>query len=1386
MRKRYFFIFLIFLAYLYIPLSAQRQEQNVFLKQLGSQQGLQNSTVYSILQDDYGFLWFGTENGLVKYNGLSYTLYEHDPLKKSSISGNLIFTIVKDKQHQTWVCTNTGFDRFDPLTNTFIHYPIKTTINGKVVLDYNIYCPTAYVHSDGTIYVSEGYKGLFKVNAVDQVLESVSYTGIDGKQIAFENVITICESKNGNMWFGTKNSGLFQMETSTGKALTFNQLNTNFNSGIMYFIFTDSFGRIFLSCKNGVYTYDENKRMFLLFDRRSALSISENGKGDIWFGTQNNGILILKKGQDILTQISAKENSLNGLSSADIRSIYEDKQHNVWIGTFKGGINYIPNNNISVFKNIERNPESKNTLSFNSVDALYEDNAGSLWMGTDGGGLNMFNKKTNQFVLYDGKGNGSDVLKSSLTIWEDEKGTIWTGGYLEGLCKLDKNTNRFYRYKNKEDDSTSIGNDDVRCIFKDSKGKLWIATNGGGLNLFNRDKETFKRYTSTIFSELQIASNYCLTVFEDSQQRLWIGTYEGFSIINSQRNKTENYRREKGLSSLSSNWIYCIHEDKKGRIWLGTDYGLNLFDETTGLCTVYLKKDGLPNNVISKIIEDANGYLWISTKGGLCKFDPNMKTVSNYTVEDGLQSNQFNVSVGLKGHDGIIYFGGTNGLTYFNPGSIRVNTVPPSIYITSVTVTDSILNVLPEINSLQTTSIKVDYEDAVIMTFNFIALNFIQPQKNQYSYFLEGFDRTWHESNESNSVTYTNLNPGTYIFKVKASNNDGVWNETGARLIVVVLPPWYKTWWFQALVILVMCAIIIGIYLIRIHSIKQQNILLKKEVDIQTLELQEANNELIHKKNDLEKLNQMKNRFFTIIGHDLKNPVLALTMLTDLFEDEFADIASVHQKQYIKHISNSSKEIKTLVLNLFEWAKTQNETIQINRIPVSIDSSCNKVIELLSLQIKQKSLIISNIIDDNANVEVDKNMFETIIRNVLTNAIKYSTIGGEIILSTRVTKDTITLVIKDTGVGMEESVLSKLFELNKQPSIIGTSGESGTGLGMIICSEFVALNEGKIWAESEINNGATFYITFPISFETPKVEIKDVLKVDRLPLQNNETVIENAIKDVTQELIDETNTNEEILGRTNSKPNVLLVEDNFELREAIQKVLLTKFNVLAFENGSLGLKAIQKNLPDLVITDIMMPVMDGITLSKKLKKDFNTCHIPIILLTSLNEDEDKLKGIESGADDYIVKPFKTNLLLSKASNLIDTRKILQKKFISEVQAIPSEIAQTSIDEIFLLEAITLIESHIEDTEFSVDTFSAALNMSQSSLLRKLKGITGQSPNQFIRSIRLKRAAQLLKQSDLNVSEVCYKVGFNDVKYFRQCYQKQFGVNPGDSLDLSHD
>jgi DNA-binding response OmpR family regulator/anti-sigma regulatory factor (Ser/Thr protein kinase) len=475
-------------------------------------------------------------------------------------------------------------------------------------------------------------------------------------------------------------------------------------------------------------------------------------------------------------------------------------------------------------------------------------------------------------------------------------------------------------------------------------------------------------------------------------------------------------------------------------------------------------------------------------------------------------------------------------------------------------------------------------------------------------------------------------------------------------------------------------------------------------------------------------------------------------------------------------------------LNLFEWAKTQNDAIQIKKLSVSVQKSCNKVIDLLSLQIKQKSIIVLNKIKDSENIEVDKNMFETIIRNVLTNGIKYSTIGGEIILTTTNTNNTITLVIKDTGVGMDEKTLSQLFELNKLPSIVGTSGESGTGLGMIICKEFVALNEGTIRAESEMNSGTTFYVTFPRSFQIP--ESSDIQEVEEVEVFQAKALVRlgvdaEMIEPMNDALTIEEDASDEVGELHQSKPHVVLVEDTLELRESIKKVLLTKFNVSAFENGSLALKSVQKNLPDLIITDVMMPVMDGLTLSKKLKKDFNTCHIPIILLTSLNEDEDKLKGIESGADDYIVKPFKTNLLLSKASNLIDSRKMLQKKFISEFQTVPSEIAQTSMDEKFIQDAITLIESNIEDSEFTVDIFSAKLNMSQSSLLRKLKGITGQSPNQFIRSIRLKRAAQLLKQSDLNVNEVCYKVGFNDVKYFRQCFQKQFGVNPGEAMNDSN-
>ncbi len=1043
MRNRFFLVFIHLFLASFIPASAQSFGSDIVFQQLTSKDGLQNNNIYSILQDDYGFIWFGTENGLHRYDGLAFTLFEHDPLLKTSISGNLIFKIIKDKQHQIWICSNTGFDKYDPVKNAFIHIPIQENTTKGIVLDYNLYCPTAFVHSDGSIYVSEGYKGIFKVNTHTNQLEKVFLKDTLGQAKDLGIVTAICETENGNMWFGTKNDGLYQVEKSSFTVHKYFQLNSSIHSHIFFDVFKGAQGRLFVATDKGIYLYNELRNIFVLVDNRSAFSITETTSGDIWFGTNNDGILVLKQGQKTVFHIEANETSSFALSSNNIRAIYEDVQQNIWIGTFKGGINYILKNNHAVFNSIKRNPALSNTLSFNSVDGILEDRLGNLWLGTDGGGLNFLNKQTNQFKLYDGTGVGAPYkpLKSALTIFEDSEGIIWTGGYLEGLCKLDKKRNVFDRYENVTSDPTSIGSNDVRCIFEDRNHDLWIATNGGGLNLFDKKTNTFKRYTPQSAQSMGIASNYCLTIFEDTQQRLWVGTYEGISIINKDRTAVKNYRKEDKSHSLSSNWIYCIYEDHTGRVWIGTDYGLNLFDEKTGLCTVYLKKDGLPNNVIAGILEDEQGGLWISTNGGLCKFDPDKKTFSNFTMEDGLQGNHFNVSVAFKNSKGVFYFGGTKGVTYFNPNKIIVNENPPPVYITDIRIADSILYVSDALNHAQSTTISVEYRDAVMLTFNFVALNFISSNKNKYSYFLEGFDTDWHSTNNVPSATYTNLDPGRYVFHVKASNNDGIWNNDGASLILIVLPPWYKTWWFRVFVGAFLCAIVISIYLIRVHSIKQKNIFLQKEIDSRTLKLKDANDELIKNKTDLEKLNQIKNRFFTIIGHDLKNPVSALTMLTELFEKEFLDTSSPDQKQFITYISKASKEIRDLVLNLFEWAKTQTNSIYIDKTSVQVVKSFTTVFELLALQIQQKQINVTVEIEKHIFISADKNMFETVIRNIVSNSIKYCNRYGSIDVKAFALNEWVAISISDSGIGMKPQVVEKLFDLDKQVSIPGTEGE---------------------------------------------------------------------------------------------------------------------------------------------------------------------------------------------------------------------------------------------------------------------------------------------------------------------------------------------------------
>jgi signal transduction histidine kinase/DNA-binding NarL/FixJ family response regulator/streptogramin lyase len=974
---------------------------------------------------------------------------------------------------------------------------------------------------------------------------------------------------------------------------------------------------------------------------------------------------------------------------------------------------------------LKNDNKNKNTLSSNNVISIIQDKSGIIWIGTFGGGVNKYDPALKKFEVFkykrkDLKSLGNDFIH---TIYEDSEGTIWVGTGLGGLNRFDKNTDSFKRFRNNSkypNSSKYLNSPEVNSILEDSKGNLWVGTSTGGLSRFDRRKESFVH-----FKHIQ----------ED-------------------------------LISISSNGINCIYEDSKGRLWIGTfSGGLNLYNEKENTFIHYLEKDGLASNSVQSITEDAKGNLWITTINGISNFDPDKITFNNFDESDGLQGKVFNQrSVFRDLENGLIYFGGEKGLNVYSFNSIKEIKRIPAIVLTDFKVFNkSVLlkyTALNENNTPDRQDIELAHDENVF-SFEFASLDFTSPEKNQYRYMLAGFDKDWISSGSRREVTYTNLDPGNYIFKVKGTNSDGYWNEEGLAVNLIINPPFWKAWWAYTIYFILA---VIGFFSVRryeLNRVKLRNDLRLKEFESQKL----------------QEVDQIKSRFFANISHEFRTPLTIIIGSLEKFKSKMENNSD--SKELVVMKRNASRLLQ-LINQLLELSRIESGNVKLNASESDLVKFLKRIVASYSSLANQKYIQLTfnkvPVDDIQTNEEIfvfyDKKKFETVFYNLLSNAVKFSPNSEKIDVS--ISKDNLYAKINfsNSGIVIPSEKLSNIFNRFYQVDDTGTRNFEGTGIGLSLVKEYVELHKGKIEVESN-NNKTLFTIHIPLgknhlSENEIVQEDLDQLQVDLIPQSDLSTTS-------TQIIIEQVETDKTI---------ILIVEDNPDLREMIKENLQDNYFVLEAENGLKGLKLAEETIPDLIISDIMMPEMDGIEFCAKVKSDERTSHIPVILLTAKADVENKIEGLETGADDYLTKPFDFTELKTRINNLILQRKKLRKRFGRSITLEPKEIAITSTDEIFLSRLMKFIEERIDDPDLNVQNLSDSMGMSRIQLYRKIKALTDMSVSEFVRSIRLKRSLALLDSKSGNISEVAYDVGFNNPAYFSECFKKQFGKLPSEYINES--
>lgn len=1322
-------------------LSCTYANEAIRFSHISIDEGLSQSTVFSITQDRKGCMWFATYDGVNRYDGYSFTVYQHRAGDTTSIASDITRILKTDSKGRIWVGTRKGLSFYNEAKDIFENYYFKNKQNAFVTDIVELSDEKLWVCVDGKLRVFDiptktfSTEGLNKdlrrldVSSIYRVDNNVYIGDVLGKLYVYtidkaelrevdaykgsKGIQAILQDFSNNLWIGTEGDGLYLLNPQTG-----------------------SMEHYLHSSKQGSISSNYIR----------SLALDSNGK--LWVGTFND-LNIYNESSDTFTTYTSNIVDPESLSHRSVRCIFKDAQGGMWLGTFFGGLNYYhPLKNR--FKNIQRIPY-QNSLNDNVVSCIVEDSNHDLWIGTNDGGVNFYDLKSGKFksFLFNEHQEFANGLESNnvKAIYIDEKqNRVYVGTHAGGLKVIHRNTGQIEHCTS---DDPLYASRNIYAILPQNERYLWVGTLNG-LYLFDKNNETFSAVSRDIHGNL-IAGQSINVLYRDGSDRLWIGgenSLQLFQITAEGLEKLSLPLRECGRL----NTIQCIYESSGHDIWFATRMGLYCFNEGKKSLTHYTVKDGLPNNVVYGIEEDSYGFIWVSTNHGLSCFNPNIHKFRNFTVNDGLTSNQFNTYSYCRGSDGTMYFGGIGGITTFRPELLVDNPYSPQVFITRLSLynkevrPDDETGILSE-NISMTKHITLAASQKAF-TLDFVVSNYISGEHNTFAYQLEGYDKQWYYLTNSRSVSYSNLPHGKYRFCVKAANSDGKWNTEPTVLEITVLPFWYQTWWARILFVL----LVIGLL-----AFTFRYFWVRKTMEAR---LKMEHQEKLHQ----EEISQMKMRFFINMSHELRTP---LTLILAPVQEMLARCSERWMRDQLKYVERNANRLLHLVNQLMDYRRAE---LGVFKLSVASEDAFQVVKENFSYYEKlarHKGIEYTLVSDlEGKKVLVDVKYLELIVNNLLSNAFKY-TESGNITVKLSEEEGYLLLQISDTGIGIPLDRQKRIFERFYQLD----DSHMGSGIGLSLVQRLVELHHGKIRLDSSEGKGSCFSIYFP---------------QDRSAYSEEEFYTPSGEKEVT---LHSTNSKEMYFFDT-EKPDyesadsnggkrgtLLLVEDNDEIRSYLNSGLSSLFTVLQASNGQEAVDLLKDSEVDIIITDVMMPVMDGIKLCKYVKQNICTSHIPVIMLSAKTDIAAQMEGLQIGADDYIAKPFPLSLLISKIQNMMRTRMRILEKYSKTMEIEPEKIAFNAMDEELLKRAIEIVEKNMDNTEFSTEDFAKAMNMSRSNLHLKLKAITGESAIEFIRKIRFKEACLLLKEGRYNIAEISTKVGFNTPSYFATSFKKYVGCLP---------
>lgn len=1339
---------LLYICLALLPVAGTAYAQRLGFRQLTVEDGLSQNAVMSITRDKRGFMWYGTRYGLNRHDGVRFKIYKSTSGDKTTIPDNVVNALLTDAEGTLWVGTSAGLCRYNDHTDAFERVTLPA------INDYYV----SYLYEDNAhrLWAGTDY-GLFVLTDKQQNRFTRPYEHIALLATKGNMVRCIYQTHDGQLWAGTS-KGLVALQHA-GKQYhiyTHTAQPGSLSADYVTSLAEDAEGHLWAGTLHDGLNRLETNGQFSNFQHAGSTPANNNirkiiraGDGRLWIGTQD-GLHIINTTTGAGTFYRHDPDIKTSLSNNSIHSLYQDPAGTVWIGTYHGGINllYSYNTPFQVYQN-NRLPSS---ISNNVISSIATDNQRRLWIGTEGGGLNYFNPAIGSFTCYSNKPGDTTTISSNLVkvVYKDHEGHIWIGtSYGNGLNLYQPATGRFQRIALDKQVRETVSFDEILALQQTADGTLWIGAQSGLTVLRKEANGRYPNRTAASSLNALLPNKNIHALFEDAQQRLWIGTNGGLCVYTPATNKLVSFTKKEGDSTrLQADAINCITQDGKGNIWVGTFYGgLSRLDSRTGHFTTYTDKGGLPNNNICGILEDNEGNLWLSTDNGLARFHPQLGNYKTYTTSDGIAGNKFSNNACFKDTDGQLYFGGNNGLTTFYATHLQTNIQAAPVQVTALKLFGNTVGINDKSELLRndisyTPSLQFAHDQSTF-TIEYALLNFIKPEKNKYAFMLEGIETQWNYTT-STAATYTNLPAGHYTFLVKGANNDGVWSASPARMGITILPPIWKTWYAYTLYIL-----LAGAFAFLVLRFFWLRALYRREHDLQ----------------------QFKLNFFTNISHEIRTH---LSLISAPVEKLLQQNDDAWQHKQLTHVKSNADRLMYLVGELMDFRKAETNNLPLHVSKGNIVNFAGDIYRAFE-DIAAAHTINTHFTSSEPFIELyfDKRQMEKVIFNLLSNAFKFTPDHGAIHLHIEEQAQQVLIQVQDNGKGIAPEHLQQLFS-NFFQVHDETTSNTGYGIGLALSKSIVELHKGSLTVTSTPaalhQHGHTcFTVSLPKGnkhFTPEQLQTEDAGILSIYPMQPAPST-------------------GPLSPASNEAPSLLLVEDNPELRSLMEESLQHAYRVTSCTNGREGWEKATELIPDIIISDVMMPEMDGFTLCQQLKTDIRTSHIPVMLLTAKATADSQLTGLQNGADIYLTKPFSIQVLELHARNIIAGREALRAQIHRQLEttttpgspSINTPGGMNATDQAFLEQVIDVVERHMDNPELSVGMLSEQMAMSAPVLYKKLKALTDMTVNDFMKSLRLKKAAQLLCEGRLNVSEVAYAVGFNRRKYFSEEFKKVYSQTP---------